>query len=222
MFRWTPLGSDVGDHQFRFSATVDGVAASQLVPVRVVAGDSPISFRSPVGEGTTLDLGRAPCAVVPLLVDDTSATEVDIEPGDALPAGATLTRDGPLSGQLSSARAQALAQEQTIFPFSLVATDDGGARAEKRYTIVLGILAPRCRRRRRPEPRPNRRSGSAAADVRSGGADHRHDAARRPHHRRQPAHLRRRSPTRTASTTPCVFWSTDAPARSGEPGPARR
>ncbi|HEX6838994.1 MAG TPA: hypothetical protein VF334_20590 [Polyangia bacterium] len=31
---------------------------------------------------------------------------------------------------------------QTIFPFSLVATDDGGARAEKRYTIVLGALAP--------------------------------------------------------------------------------
>ncbi|HEX6838995.1 MAG TPA: hypothetical protein VF334_20595 [Polyangia bacterium] len=100
MFRWTPLASDLGDHQFRFTATVDGVPASEAVTIHVVAGDSPISFRSPVGEGTTLDVARAPCATVPLLVDDTSATAVDIAAEAALPDGATLTRDGPLSGLL--------------------------------------------------------------------------------------------------------------------------
>jgi hypothetical protein len=142
MFRWTPLASDLGDHLFRFSATVDGVPASEMVDIRVVAGDSPISFRSPVGEGTTLDLGRAPCAVVPLLVDDTSATEVDIDAAGALPDGATITRDGPLSGQLKFCPPKTLAATQTIFPFTIVATDDGGARTEKRYTVVLGILAP--------------------------------------------------------------------------------
>jgi len=142
MFRWTPLASDLGDHMFSFTATVDGVPASETVDIRVVAGDSPISFRSPVGEGTTLDLGRAPCAVVPLLVDDTSATEVAIEASGLLPDGATITRDGPLSGQLKFCPSKTLATAQTIFPFTIIATDDGGARTEKRYTVVLGILAP--------------------------------------------------------------------------------
>ena len=142
MFRWTPLASDIGDHTFRFTATVDGVPASARVAVRVVAGGDPISFRSPVGEGTTLDLARSPCAVVPLLVDDTSATEVEIAPGSAMPEGATIDRDGPLSGKLKFCPAKTLAQTQTIFPFTIVATDGGGARTEKRYTVVLGILAP--------------------------------------------------------------------------------
>ncbi|MGZ3440595.1 MAG: hypothetical protein ACXVDD_13825 [Polyangia bacterium] len=142
MFRWTPLASDLGDHSFRFTATVDGVPATELVAVRVVAGADPISFRSPVGEGTTLDLARSPCAVVPLLGDDTSATEVEIAAGSAMPDGATIDRDGPLSGKLKFCPAKTLAQQQTIFPFTIVATDNGGARTEKRYTIVLGILAP--------------------------------------------------------------------------------
>jgi hypothetical protein len=142
MFHWTPLASDLGDHLFHFTATVDGVPASELVSISVVAGADPISFRSPVGEGTTLDLARSPCAVVPLLVDDTSAAEVDIAAGSALPEGATITRDGPLSGQLKFCPSKTMAQAQTIFPFSIVATDDGGSRTEKRYTVVLGILAP--------------------------------------------------------------------------------
>ena len=142
MFRWTPLASDLGDHTFRFLATVDGVTASESTLVHVVPGDDPISFRSPVGEGTTLDLGRAPCAVVPLLVDDTSATEVQLAAAGILPNGATVSADGPLSGTLKFCPSKALAQAQSIFQFTIVATDDGGARAEKRYTIVLGILAP--------------------------------------------------------------------------------
>lgn len=140
MFRWTPLASDLGDHQIRFTATVDGVPASELVPVSVIGGADPIRFRAPVGEGTTLDLSRTPCAIVPLLVDDTSATEVDIEPGAGWPANAKLDRDGPLSGRLRFCPTKDQAQATTIFPFSLVATDDGGARAEKRYTVVLGTL----------------------------------------------------------------------------------
>src|SRR3954469_12324505 len=91
MFRWTPIASDLVDHLFHFTATVDGVPASEMVAVRVVAGADPISFRSPVGEGTTLDLVRAPCAVVPLLVDDTSATEVDMEVTSAMSQSATIT-----------------------------------------------------------------------------------------------------------------------------------
>jgi hypothetical protein len=115
LFRWTPLASDVGDHQLRFRASVGGVPASQVVPVTVLAGADPISFRSPVGEGTTLDLGRTPCAVVPLLVDDTSATVVDISAAGILPNGASIIVDGPLSGQLKFCPSKQLAMAQSIF-----------------------------------------------------------------------------------------------------------
>jgi hypothetical protein len=141
LFRWTPLASDFGAHAFRFTASADGAASSQTVAIDVVAGADPISFRSPVGDGTTLDLGRAPCVEVPLLVDDTSATAVTLGSDGALPAGATITSDGALAGELRFCPPQSLAAAQTIFPFTLVATDDGGARAEKRYTIVLGTVA---------------------------------------------------------------------------------
>lgn len=206
MFRWTPLASDLGDHTFRFSATVDGVPASEMVTIRVVAGDSPISFRSPVGEGTTLDLGRAPCAVVPLLVDDTSATEVDIAPGAALPDGATITRDGPLSGQLEFCPSKTLAAAQTIFPLTLVATDEGGARAEKRYTVVLGILAPPVvtpPANTNPDPNPATTCDTAApaiahtphADITTVGNPHIYAQISDPH----------------GIYNAVVFWSTDPP-----------
>jgi hypothetical protein len=155
MFRWIPLASDLGDHQFHFRATVGGAAATEAVTVHVVPGDNPITFRSPVGEGTTLDLGRTPCAQVPLLVDDTSATEVELAAGGAMPDGATISADGPLSGHLRFCPSKTLAQAQSIFPFTIVATDDGGARTEKRYTIVLGILAPPVVLPPPPSPTPN-------------------------------------------------------------------
>jgi hypothetical protein len=142
MFRWTPLASDVGDHKFRFSATIDGVPASTIVDITVVSGADPITFRSPVGEGTTLDIARTPCAVVPILVEDTTATEVDLAPGEAWVQGAMLERDGPLSGHLRFCPTPAQAQSTTIFPFSIVASDSGGAKNEKRYTVVLGKLPP--------------------------------------------------------------------------------
>jgi hypothetical protein len=150
MFRWTPLAADVGDHRLKFTAVVDGVPASETVPVRVVAGAAPISFREPVGEGTTLDVTRTPCAVVPLLVEDTSATEVELAPGSAWSDGATLDRTGPLSGRLKFCPPKN--STQTIVPLSVVATDAGGAQAEKRYTVVLGTLAPPVPN---PDPNPN-------------------------------------------------------------------
>jgi hypothetical protein len=75
---------------------------------------------------------------VPLLVDDSSATAVTLAADGALPDGASIGSDAALAGTLRFCPPAALAAAQTIFPFTLVATDDGGARAEKRYTIVLG------------------------------------------------------------------------------------
>ncbi len=190
IFRWTPLASDFGAHAFRFTATVDGAASSQTVAIDVVAGADPISFRSPVGDGTTLDLSRAPCVEVPLIVDDPSATTVTLGSDGALPAGATLSSDGALAGALRFCPPQSQAAAQTIFPFTLVATDAGGARAEKRYTIVLGAAAPSC-------------DGSAPAittpphaDITTVGNPHIAAAITDAH----------------GLTGATVYWSTDAPA----------
>jgi hypothetical protein len=141
LFSWTPLASDVGTHQLRFTATINGVSATETVPVMVTSGVDPISFREPVGDGTTLDLARGPCVSVSLLVDDTSATAVQLMPGATWPSGATLDVAGPLAGRVRFCPSAQQIQATTIFPLTLVATDAGGARAEKRYTIVIGTLA---------------------------------------------------------------------------------
>jgi hypothetical protein len=62
LFSWTPLASDVGAHQRRFTASVNGVTATQTVAITVGAGADPIRFREPVGDGTTLDPARADTA----------------------------------------------------------------------------------------------------------------------------------------------------------------
>ena len=143
LFSWTPLASDVGQHQLRFSAAVNGVVSTLSVPVSVISGDDPISFREPVGEGTTLDPSRASCASVSVLVDDTSATRVTLAPGATWPDGATLTGDGPLSGSVRFCPTAAQLAATSIFPLTLTASDGGGAHAEKRYVIVIGTLPPK-------------------------------------------------------------------------------
>ena len=93
--------------------------------------------------------------MVPLLVDDTSATEVQLTAGGILPNGATVSADGPLSGTLQVLPVEGAGDGADDLPFTIVATDDGGARAEKRYTIVLGILAPPVVLPPPPSPTPN-------------------------------------------------------------------
>lgn len=139
IFRWTPLADDVGDHRIRFSAQLGGTAASTTLELAVVGGNDPLTFRAPVGDGTTLDTARTPCVEVEVIVEDTASTKVTLERGAIWSANGELTQDGPLTGTLRFCPTKAQAQGTGIFPFSIVARD-GQARAEKRYTIVLGTL----------------------------------------------------------------------------------
>jgi hypothetical protein len=135
LFRWTPLGGDVGTHRLRFSATANGGSASEVVSVTVSAGATPLVFREPAGDGTTLDLAAAECVDVPIVVDDAGATAVTLSAGTPLPPGATLTASGPLTGDLVFCPG---AQAAGIFRFDLVASDTLGGRAEKGYRVVIG------------------------------------------------------------------------------------
>ncbi len=140
MFRWTPLAGDEGEHQIHFTATAAGVVSGSTVTITVVAGADPIAFVEPVGDGTTLDLARASCADVQLLVEDTGAAQVDFSQGDTWADNAELDVSGPLSGALHFCPSAAQQQATSIFPFSVVAMDDSGALAVKRYTVVLGAV----------------------------------------------------------------------------------
>jgi hypothetical protein len=148
IFRWTPLGGDLGQHELRFTATLGGASSTSRVPVTVVGGADPIVFREPVGEGTTLDLQRASCTTVDILVDDPDAAQVTLAEGAAWPDGATLTQDGPLTGTLQFCPTANQAQGASIYPLAIDATDENQQSAEKRYTIVLGTIA-------RPSPTPS-------------------------------------------------------------------
>jgi hypothetical protein len=137
LFRWTPLADDRGEHVIRFTAALDGTLANTLMPVTVVAGQEPITFRQPIGDGTTLDLARASCVDVPILIEDSTVTEVMLEAGDPFAEGGVISQDGPLSGKLSFCPSMAQASSGSIFAFTLVAADKRGQRAEKRYLVVL-------------------------------------------------------------------------------------
>jgi hypothetical protein len=138
LFRWTPLADDVGVHVIRFAAQLEGTFATATLEVTVQAGQEPIAFRQPVGDGTTLDLARAPCVDVPILVEDSTVTEVTLGQGEPWSAGGYVEQSGPLTGKLRFCPTAAQAKQSSIFPFALVASDKRGQRAEKRYVIVLG------------------------------------------------------------------------------------
>jgi hypothetical protein len=141
IFRWTPLASDVGAHQIEFDATVDGAVASTTLQITVIAGSGGPTFREPVGDGTTLDPTKTPCADVSLLIDDPVATEVALSAGTPFSDNGSVEQQSALSGRLRFCPSAAQQMNGTVYPFTVVAVDGSGARAEKRYTIVLGKLA---------------------------------------------------------------------------------
>jgi hypothetical protein len=80
------------------------------------------------------------CADVQLLVDDQESTMVKFSQGQLWNDNATLRQSDSTSGVLHFCPSSDQQQQGTIFPFSVIASDDGGAMAEKRYSVVLGTI----------------------------------------------------------------------------------
>ena len=95
-FRWTPLASHVGAHEFVFIAATTGddeiARTAALVTVEPAAGEQPVFLRP--GAGGTFDPSQEPCIEVLIEVRDDDSGMVDIRARTALPEGATLTREG--------------------------------------------------------------------------------------------------------------------------------
>lgn len=135
IFRFTPLGDDVGPLRFTFTALDDGVVSRVPFDCEVTAPLATMEFRQPLGAGSTFD-PAAGCVEVPLAVDHASASEVAFSGGSEWPESALLEETGPLTGLVHFCPMADELLGDPIFPLRIVATDPFGNRIEKRYVLV--------------------------------------------------------------------------------------
>ncbi len=136
-FRWTPLASHVGQHEFTFIATSELGESRQAVVITVTSpSDAAPIFLRP-GAGGTYDLSQDPCVNFDIEVRDDDSGQVAIRAGEAPPAGAVIASVGnkrssfewcPSSDQIEAA------ERWTIL---LEADDFDHAPTQHSYVIVL-------------------------------------------------------------------------------------
>jgi hypothetical protein len=139
VFRWTPVASDVGQHAFDFIVS-DGdndttVTINIDVKSAIGSATAPI-FRQPLGTGTTIDLGKAQCIDLNIVVEDQDSADVEITQQDPVIEGATLEQQ---DGQTATwnwcpSRAQEGDQRYTLV---LSADDSDNPKTVKNYLVVL-------------------------------------------------------------------------------------
>ena len=101
VFKWIPIGADVGVHAFDFIASDGTDKARQTVEIDVksaAAGEGSPVFIKPLGTGTTLDLTTKDEVVVPIVIGDADSTQVTLEQEPPLIDGATLDQTDGLVG----------------------------------------------------------------------------------------------------------------------------
>ncbi|MBX3250317.1 MAG: PPC domain-containing protein [Myxococcales bacterium] len=145
-FRWTPLASHVGTHEFTIqlrdgSRTVD--EKPLIVTVQPADDAAPVFIRP--GPGGTFDLTRDPCVDVAIEVRDDDSRSVDIRAGGTLPDGASITQLAEKSGvfEWCPSPDQVEAAERWTIP---LAADDGDHPPTRLdYVVVLRAAAkPDC------------------------------------------------------------------------------
>jgi hypothetical protein len=139
VFRWTPLGEDLGTWFFDFTVSDrDGKdTVTVVIDVRATGGEgsAPI-FREPLGSGTTLDLERAACLDVPIVIEDQDSTDVSIGQGAPQIEGGEVVQSTGLTGTWSWCPSKAQVEEDR-YPLVLTADDGNNPAVKKNYLIVL-------------------------------------------------------------------------------------
>jgi hypothetical protein len=139
VFKWTPTLDDLGSHAFEFTASdaIHHAKATISIDVRSAIGSAtaPV-FRQPSGDGATLDLKRAVCIDIDVVVDDSDSSTVQIVEADPAIDGATITaRDGQTATwHWCPTREQ---QAQPRYGLVLAADDGSNPRTLKNYLVVL-------------------------------------------------------------------------------------
>jgi hypothetical protein len=139
IFRWTPLGRDVGNWAFDFSASDGRAAGHEAVRITVdpAGGARGPVFRSPTGTGSTLDLNVHTCFNIDVLVDDPEVTRVTLALGEGAPDGANLTQTSDFEGHLDWCPTAAQIAGQDRWPIVFTADDGTNPVSQKRYVLVL-------------------------------------------------------------------------------------
>ncbi len=138
VFRWTPLGSDVGTHPFDFQVS-DGVnktTVSIAIDVQPAANGGPV-FRQPAGTGRVVNVALEPCMMVPVLVDDMDATQVTIAQEDPAIEGAQLQVIDGLTATWTWCPTAAQLTAQNRYTLVLSADDHKNPKSIKNYVVVL-------------------------------------------------------------------------------------
>lgn len=138
VFRFTPLGADVGEWPFDFT-TSDGTHADTVtatIDIRTaLEGTAPL-FREPLGSGTTLDLGVTDCLDLEIVVEDQDDAAVTIGQAEPLIEDAVLEQVTGLTARWQwCPNKDQLAQDR--FPLTLFADDGENEPVLKNYLIVL-------------------------------------------------------------------------------------
>lgn len=144
LFRWTPIGSDVGQHSFDFIVS-DGsndTTVTIMIDVRAASGGQPV-FRQPLGAGRVINLTADPCMTVDIVVEDQDTAEVTI--GEEAPqiAGATLEQADGTTAQWRWCPTAAQVAQSDRYTLVLSADDGENPKTMKMYVLVLnGTVLP--------------------------------------------------------------------------------
>ncbi|HEX2688778.1 MAG TPA: pre-peptidase C-terminal domain-containing protein [Kofleriaceae bacterium] len=140
VFRWTPLGSDVGQHAFDFTASDGNHTTTVTINIDVRSAIGSVTaprFREPLGSGTTIDLSKQSCIDLDIMVDDQDSTQVKITQDEPVIDGAEIRpHDGhSATWHWCPTREQ---QAETRYTLVLDADDGDNPRTVKNYLVVLG------------------------------------------------------------------------------------
>lgn len=140
VFKWVPIGSDVGIHSFDFIAS-DGKAQSRrtiAIDVKSAAGGagSP-TFIKPLGTGTTLDTANKSCVDLPVVIQDADSTQVEIGQEPPLIDGATLEQTDGLVANWHWCPTPEQIDGSELYSLVLSAYDSENPKVLKDFLIVL-------------------------------------------------------------------------------------
>lgn len=144
VFRWTPLAEDVGQHSFDFTAT-DGDSTATvtiMIDVKSAIGSATAPlFRSPLGTGTTIDLGTKKCVELSIVVEDQDTAQVTIAQEEPVIEGSNLSQEDGTTATWSwcPTKEQEAENRRTL----VLSADDGeNPKTLKPYLVVLRAPSP--------------------------------------------------------------------------------
>ncbi len=147
IFSWVPIAADVGPHPVTFIADDGKDEGKRTITINVksaIGGAGSPIFRKPLGTGTTLDLSAKDCVDVPIEIEDSDSTQIQIGQEPPLIDGASLDAGG-LSGTWHWCPNDAQKDGGELYPLVLSAYDGDNAKVLKDYLIVLQKKAkPNC------------------------------------------------------------------------------